>query len=202
MPNPSIGVHDTRNIQALHFCRDDAIYFEGDFAPAWFAVSEGVVRTCRYKENGNRQILGFYYPGDVFGLEPTARRETAEAVTDAVVRCPAQEGHGQRDASDVESALRRALGAAYENIAILGRRTAQERVAAFILATAAEVGRSEEFSFPMSRSDMADYLGLTIHTVSRTIGQLCDQQLISLRGARHCRILDIARLKALAGEGH
>ena len=194
-----LGLHLRR------FRRGEPIYFEGDSAQTWFEVVEGVTRTCRFHADGHRQLTGFHYAGDVFGLDGNLRLESAEAVTDVVTRCASartNEPGGEPSAVSAEhyqKALTKALESANRCIYLHGRRTAPQRLAAFLLMTEEQMGVPGEVDLPMCRNDIADYLGLTIHTVSRTITQLCEDCLISLQGAQRCLVLNRDGLEALAG---
>lgn len=184
-----------------------AIYYEGDPAKRWYEVVSGIVRTCRYHVDGHRQLTGFFYAGDFFGVDEDQYKETAEAVTHVVLRRHGQEstafGEGSKRHSpgeDTETALRKALTSAQQCIFLLGHRTAAERVAAFLLAAATRLGATKGVPLPMSRNDIADHLGLTIHTVSRTISDLARRRLIALEGPQRFRVLDESGLRDLAGE--
>jgi len=182
-----------------------AIYYEGDQAKRWYEVVSGIVRTCRYHVDGHRQLTGFFYAGDFFGVDEDSYKETAEAVTNVVVRRHAHDATGQpggrgKSSEETESALRKALTSAQQCIFLLGHRTAAERVAAFLLAAAIRLGATKGVPLPMSRNDIADHLGLTIHTVSRTISDLARRRLIALEGPQRFRVLDEAGLRDLAGE--
>lgn len=182
-----------------------AIYYEGDPARRWYEVVSGIVRTCRYHVDGHRQLTGFFYAGDFFGVDEGNYKETAEAVTNAVIRrhgqdSASQDQTGTRSGEETEAALRKALSSAQQCIFLLGHRTAAERVAAFLLAAAVRLGATRGVPLPMSRNDIADHLGLTIHTVSRTISDLARRRLIALEGPQRFRILDEAGLSDLAGE--
>ncbi|QPQ55860.1 helix-turn-helix domain-containing protein [Allosphingosinicella flava] len=201
--------HDVENAgpaasSLLRIGKGVAIYYEGDKARRWYEVVSGIVRTCRYHVDGHRQLTGFFYAGDFFGVDKDHYKETAEAVTNVVIRRhgPEASAQGRTDGrgEDTETALRRALTSAQQCIFLLGHRTAAERVAAFLLAAALRLGATKGVPLPMSRNDIADHLGLTIHTVSRTISDLARRQLIALEGPQRFRILDEAGLRDLAGE--
>ena len=183
-----------------------AIYYEGDSARRWYEVVSGIVRTCRYHVDGHRQLTGFFYAGDFFGVDEEQYKETAEAVTNAVIRRhhaetrPGAAGTSGDSAEETEMALRRALSSAQQCIFLLGHRTAAERVAAFLLGAAVRLGATNNVPLPMSRNDIADHLGLTIHTVSRTISDLARRRLIALEGPQRFRVLDEAGLRELAGD--
>ncbi|HEV2593875.1 MAG TPA: helix-turn-helix domain-containing protein [Sphingomicrobium sp.] len=180
--------------------RGTTIYSEGDTANFWYEVSAGTVRTCRYLANGQRHLTGFYYPEDAFGLDLEVYRETAESVSDVVLsRHPTRADRDIAHARD--GMLEKAWEQARERIFLFGHKTAANRVAAFIL----EVGERTHASgleLPMSRSDIADYLNLTLHTVSRTISDFARKDLISLNGPQNIRIVDIDGLRAVAGDQH
>jgi len=173
------------------FGRDQAIYGEGEPADLVYKVISGGVRTFRVLADGRRQISEFHLPGDVFGVELDAeRRSGAEAICEsvlvvarrsAVTEDPAQ---GQRFWRHALRQLRRCQDQALT----LGRRSASERVASFLLDLAQRLGSGDELALPMSRQDMADYLGLTIETVSRTVTQMQGGGLIELAGCRHVRL--------------
>ena len=98
--------------------------------------------------------------------------------------------------------LQSALNHAQSCISLLGRRTANERVAAFLLATAWRIGGSDSLNLPMTRADIADHLGLTIHTVSRTLSELARREIIGLNGPQSITIRNPHLLRLLAdGEG-
>jgi CRP/FNR family nitrogen fixation transcriptional regulator len=180
------------------------IYGEGEPAEYVYKVVSGVVRTCKLLADGRRQISSFFLPGDIFGLEATVEhRFTAEAVSDVsliFVKRSALTALAARDgevANELWSAATAELRAAHEHVLLLGRKSAQERVAAFLLEMAERTNGGEAVDLPMSRLDMADYLGLTIETVSRTITQLENAAAISLPTTRRIRLRDRAALSRL-----
>jgi CRP/FNR family transcriptional regulator, nitrogen fixation regulation protein len=185
----------------LKFRKGEIVYAQGDPATDWFEVLTGTVRTCFLYSDGHRQLTGFFYPGDVFGIDCGHYASSAEAVTAVTLRrCGRGFGEDMQpgEAPYVHGALRSALDNAQACIFLLGRRTAADRMAAFLLATASRFSASKSFALPMSRSDIADHLGLTIHTVSRTLSEFCRRNLIHLDGPQSIRILDYPALKKLA----
>src|SRR5271155_492321 len=163
----------------------EAIFWEGDPAGQIFDVVEGVLRVCRVLADGRRAIVGFIYPGDVLGISVQSRYLfTAEAVTDVRVR---RFSRGRFISLVNESpALRPQLlallcdemSAAQDQMLLLGRKSAEERVASFLLAIHRKSAAGNDIALPMGRLDMADYLGLTIETVSRTMTNLILRGLI------------------------
>ncbi len=177
----------------LKFRKGEIIYEQGDLSGYWYEVISGTVRTCHFSSDGHRQLTGFFYTGDAFGMDPTHYFSSAEAVTAVQLRrCGG--GYGQEDRSKDSEALERALISAQDCIFLLGRKTAAERVAAFLLATSRRMGRRGPLQLPMSRTDIADHLGLTIHTVSRTLSEFVRRHIIQLDGPHAIIILDNAAL--------
>jgi len=183
----------------LKFRKGEIIFSQGDPGDCWFEVISGTVRTCHFHVDGHRQLTGFFYQGDVFGVEYGSRDAAAEAVTNTILaRRPAM--NGEPDAQGQNRALERALDSANQCIFLLGRRNAAERVAAFLLIAAKRLSTLGSVPLPMTRGDIADHLGLTIHTVSRTISGFVRQGLIELDGPQSCRLLDLDGLRAIAGD--
>ena len=161
----------------MSFPKDAEIYGENEPAEYVYKVLSGAVRICKVLQDGRRQIEAFYFAGDVFGLEFDAEHTTfAEAVspaTIAIVKRSTLLANAAHDA-DVSKQLWQHTARELEQArrhAMLLVKTAQERVASFVIEISKQlVGGSVEL--PMSRQDIADYLGLTIETVSRTLTQL------------------------------
>lgn len=190
---------------AMAFSRDEEIYGEQEPADFVYKVVAGVVRTCRLLNDGRRQIVAFYSAGDVFGLEAgQAHSLCAEAVTDcrigltrrrALDRVASQDADAARLLWDLAVQDAQRLG---EHMLLLGRKGAVERVAAF-LNRLVERGGASHLKLPMSRTDMADYLGLTIESVSRSMSQLERAGVISLASAREVEVRDRLALEAYEG---
>jgi CRP/FNR family nitrogen fixation transcriptional regulator len=186
----------------VHFAHDREIYGEGDAAEFYFKVISGVVRTCKFLSDGRRQIDAFYIAGDVFGLEAGAEYTlSAEAVCDCSVVSYRRRNIGNMAASDIGlsqqflSYAMRGLARAQEHALLLGRRSALEKVAAFLIEWAGYSPDSKVVSLAMTRQDIADYLGLTIETVSRTLSQLERDCVIEV-AARLIRLTNRTALQA------
>ena len=183
----------------LQYQKGAAIYFESDPNNYWYEVICGIVRTCRLHTDGHRQLTGFYYAGDVFGVDDgSVHIESAETVTDAMIRRHDHDSHDS-EAAQRAVALQRALDNARRCIFLFGHKTASARVAAFLITMEERLDAGEGVAVPMSRTDIADHLGLTIHTVSRTISDLARQELIALDGPKSIRVINRWALRALAG---
>ncbi|MFN3522764.1 MAG: helix-turn-helix domain-containing protein [Phenylobacterium sp.] len=187
----------------MSFAKDEEIYAQDEEADLIYRVVSGVVRTSRLMSDGRRQVGDFYYPGDIFGLEPgDEHRYSAEALSDCVVLVLKQSA--LRTQSDDEALARviweataRELERAQEHVMLLGRKSAFEKVASF-LSDITRRGQGHDGDLPMSRQDIADYLGLTIETVSRTISKLQSAAIIEFEGCRHFRVRNDAALARLA----
>ncbi len=188
----------------MHLARDESIYGQGDEAEFVYRVISGLVRTTRLTDDGRRQIGGFYYAGDMIALEDENEHcFSAEAMTDCevlVVRRRVLDFEAARDASvarQLWSAGYRSLRKMQSHLVQIGRKTALERVGAVLAELASRVP-GDEVDLPMSRQDIADYLGLTIETVSRMFTQLQASGVIVLTGLRRMRVSNGPALQKLA----
>jgi len=181
----------------LTFFDGQAIYCAGDATNRAFRVAFGTVRVYRMLSSGRRQILSFHMAGEWFGIEPGKHRNfCAEAIGSVgILSVNATTG----DKTVPLSSIYLALSSAQERQLVVGRPSANERVAAFLLEMSARHHGSNAFELPMPRSDIADYLGLTTESISRTVTRLKRGRLIRLDGSRRIEILNIKALKAICG---
>lgn len=190
----------------------ETIFFEGDIATHVYNLTSGVLRLSKLLPDGRRQIAGFLFPGDFLGITMEAEHAfTAEAI------CPAtlcQFLRARFDSFvDTHPHLERRLyaiaahelAAARQQVVLLGRKTAAERVASFLIMLDARrvsscggEGVEQDITLPMSRSDIADYLGLRIETVSRELSALKAARMIRLTTTQTIRFVDRERLEQLA----
>ena len=154
------------------------IFGENEPADYLYKVISGSVRTYKILSDGRRQVGGFYLPGDIFGLEFSDEHTlSAEAISDAkvlVVKSSALSALAARDPSVAQQLFAltgRELHRVQDRILLL-IKNARERVASFLLEMAERASENNTIELPMSRQDIADYLGLTIETVSRTLSSL------------------------------
>jgi len=190
----------------LNVERNAEIYGESEPSEYVYKVVQGVVRTHKLLNDGRRQISAFHLPGDYFGLDCDDQyRFTAEAVTDAVlvfVKRSTLTALARRDgevANDLWRMAAAELHRAHDHMLLLGRKSAQERIAAFLLEMAERAKQIDTVDLPMCRLDIADYLGLTIETVSRTLTLLENAETIELPSTRRVRLCNrsaLARLNA------
>ncbi|WP_025033553.1 helix-turn-helix domain-containing protein [Bradyrhizobium sp. DOA9] len=183
------------------------IFGEGEEAEYVYQITAGAVRTHKLLTDGRRQINAFHLPGDMFGFENGSNhRFTAEAIIETDVRI-------MRRGSIIEATKNRTGGTrsllrlvtqnlqhAENHMLLLGRKTAPERVATFLVEMDARLGHPQLMTLPMSRRDIADYLGLTLETVSRALSRLRDQNLLRFEGTTQRRI-ELLRREELAELG-
>jgi CRP/FNR family transcriptional regulator, nitrogen fixation regulation protein len=168
--------------------KDEEIYGEGEPSEYVYQVIRGAVRT--YK------LLG-----DVFGLDPgTSHRLTAEAITDTTVRLVKRRsletaaGSNVRVAHNLWTMTAGELRHAEDHMLLLGRKTAMEKVATFLLEMDRRLAKAGMMALPMCRRDIGDYLGLTLETVSRALSQLNDQGILVFSSARQIVLRNRQRL--------
>jgi CRP-like cAMP-binding protein len=180
----------------FRYVRDEEIYGEAEEAKFVYKVVRGAVRGYKLLSDGRRQIGAFHLPGDLFGFEsgPT-HKLTAEAVIETIVLIFERGTLEYFALRDIEVARQlwgltaRNLDHAVEHMLLLGRKTALERVADFLLEMAARMSPSGAMGLPMTRRDIADYLGLTLETVSRTISRLEAEGVVEVVAARQIKVL-------------
>jgi len=188
---------------AMPVARNTEIYGENEPADYFYKVLSGTVRTYKVLSDGRRQIGAFYLPGDIFGFETGDEHAfSAEAISNAkvlVIKRSSITALAARDNTVAHQLLgltSRELGRAQNHIMLL-IKTAQERVAGFLLEMADRAHTSGEFELPMSRQDIADYLGLTIETISRTLTHLENTAAIALPTSRRVVLRNPGALRQL-----
>jgi len=185
----------------------ETLFAEGEKTDSIYEVVHGMLRLYKLLPDGRRQITGFLSAGHLLGFAPEGVNVyTAEAITE-VTLCRYKRAAFERLIDEVPGFARRLLTAAshelraaQDQMLLLGRKTATERVASFLLlmANQQESDDTDEVDVPMTRSDIADHLGLTIETVSRTLTKLKQDELIALPMPTRIEILDRDQLEELA----
>jgi CRP/FNR family transcriptional regulator, nitrogen fixation regulation protein len=184
--------------------QDQGIYGEGDQANLFYKIVSGVVRTCKFLGDGRRQVDAFYVAGDVFGIEAgETYRLAAEAVSDGTLiayRRRSLDMLGDGDETIARQLFQFALqntARAQDHTLLLGHRSAMEKLAVFLLHWARHSPQHATVTLEMSRQDIADFLGLTIETVSRTLSKLEKDGIIRMSTARRIELRNIGALHAL-----
>lgn len=183
------------------YTKEEEIYGEGEPSEYVYQVIRGAVRTYKLLSDGRRQIGAFHLRGDVFGLDPgSAHRLTAEAITDTTVRLVKRRSLEMAAGSNVQVAhnlwtmTASDLRHAEDHMLLLGRKTALERVATFLLEMDHRLAKAGMMALPMCRRDIGDYLGLTLETVSRALSELNEKGILTFSGARQIVLRNRRRL--------
>lgn len=184
------------------------LFHEGDRERNIFRIECGLVRLYKLLHDGRRQIISFRYPGDVLGSDTLKEQcYSAEAVTDVTLRSlPRETAHRRMKdepafSSELFDLLSEELATTRSQISVLNWRSAIEKLAAFILDLwSRQVGKGggNRLTLELTRTDIADFLGLTIETVSRNLTKLRQRRIIDLSHIHTLVILDGERLKELA----
>ena len=189
----------------MSFPRNSEIFGENEPADYVYRVISGSVRTYKILSDGRRRVGGFYLPGDIFGLEFTEEHTfSAEAISDAkvvVVKRSAITALADRDPAigrELFALTGRELRRVQDRVLLLVK-SAQERVAGFLLEMAERASGGNTVELPMSRQDIADYLGLTIETVSRTLTGLESAATIEVPTSRRIVLRNRSALSRLNG---
>jgi CRP-like cAMP-binding protein len=185
----------TRKLKAAQ-----TLFREGDAARHIYEVTSGVVRVAKVLEDGRRQVIAFGYPGDIIGFPQDGLYHTeCDAISSTEVVA-----HNIRDLESGEHNLElhqrlvmaalKEIGAMQDHFMMLGRKSASEKTASFLALlmerTGKPVGTYTHFEFPMTRADIADFLGLTVETVSRTITKFRNSKMIVLESSKSVIVLD------------
>jgi len=178
---------------------------DGAEATDFFNVTRGTVKLFKLLPDGRRQITGFAGPGDFIGLAGAQTYGFGAEAADLVSLCRFSRRRLTRLLDDFPAFERRLLAeasaeliAAQNRMLLLGRKTARERVATFLMERMARCGNGADIALPMTRADIGDYLGLTIETVSRTFSALRKEGLLADAGPRDVRVLSVPRLRRMA----
>jgi CRP/FNR family nitrogen fixation transcriptional regulator len=192
-------------LREFTYRRGSEIYGEREPAEYVYRVLSGAVRSCKWLSDGRRQIGAFHVPGDLFGLENgSAHRFTTEALVDTSVRMMKRDSletlawDDWGVAKTLLDMTTTNLQHAEDHMLLLGRKTSMERVAAFLMEMDRRLSAAGVLALPMSRRDIADYVGLTLETVSRSLSHLRDLGILRFldNNQRHVVIMDRRRLAA------
>ncbi|MCP2132527.1 UNVERIFIED_ORG: CRP/FNR family nitrogen fixation transcriptional regulator [Bradyrhizobium japonicum] len=194
------------SLSEFSYRKGTEIYGEKEPAKYVYQVKAGAVRSYKLLSDGRRQIGAFHLIGDIFGLENGGEhRFTTEAVVDTTVRLikrQSLESVAESDAMVARNLLSMTtnnLQHAEDHMLLLGRKTSLERVAAFLLEMDKRLTAAGVIALPMSRRDIADYLGLTLETVSRALSRLHELGILGFIGntQRQIVLLDRNQLASL-----
>src|SRR5271169_4198295 len=189
-------------LSEFKYNRGAEIFGEAEPAEYVYQVVDGAVRSYKLLSDGRRQINAFHLVGDIFGLETSGtHRFTAEAIVDTTVRLVKRVSLAHVAEQDVTVAhdllnmTASNLRHAEDHMLLLGRKTSIERVAAFLLEMDSRLTAAGVMALPMCRRDIADYLGLTLETVSRALSVLHDKRVLGFLGQSQRQIVLLDRSK-------
>lgn len=184
------------------FGKGEEVFAEGDRAGCFYKIMTGAARTTKLLSDGRRQITAFHLAGDIFGLESEPEhRFCAESLGNSTIgtyRCCRLDTLTMVDgnlARQIMTASIIALGRAQDHMLLLGRKSAIEKIATFLLDLSGRFPNDDQIALPMSRIDIADHLGLTIATVSRALTSLVRDEIIAIPA--HRRSITIRNMAAL-----
>ncbi|MBS3804357.1 MAG: fumarate/nitrate reduction transcriptional regulator Fnr [Oleiphilaceae bacterium] len=196
--------------QGRSFNRGENIFKQSDPAQSCFAVRSGAVKTTMLNSSGEEQITGFFLPGEIIGLESIscARHACSASALERTSVCELPTNHMEELASTLPSLQHHffgLLGAEIQNsqqhAMLLSKNTAEERIASLLLSLSSRFERrrlsSREFTLPMTRSDISNFLGLAVETVSRVMARFQTQGLIQAKG-REVTLLEVESLREVA----
>ena len=187
----------------VRFRRDGEIQGESELAEYFYQIETGAARSYKLTDDGRRQIIAFYLPGDVIELGAGRRHSfSASATATCIIRVAkrtaiiAMARSNSALASEIWRRIARDQQFAEEHLVALGRKTAEERMTGFLLQMSDRSSSRPVIELPMARRDIADYLGLTVETVARTLTQLEDASVIR-RSGRKVRLCNRPALLSL-----
>ncbi|MEH2511843.1 CRP/FNR family nitrogen fixation transcriptional regulator [Nitrobacteraceae bacterium AZCC 1564] len=187
-------------LSEFKYNRGTEIYGEAEPADYVYQVIDGAVRSYKLLSDGRRQIGAFHLVGDIFGLENgDVHRFTAEAIIDTTVRLVKRVSLEHVAAEDLIVARNLLnmtttnLQHAEDHMLLLGRKTSLERVATFLIEMDRRLTAAGVMALPMCRRDIADYLGLTLETVSRALSYLNDKKILEFIGQNQRQIVLLDR---------
>jgi CRP/FNR family nitrogen fixation transcriptional regulator len=191
----------------LQFSPGQEIYAAGEQGSGWYKVIRGTVRICKFLADGRRHIAEFCFAGDVFGCDGEGLSDFSAEAVDAIAAIRFSNAAAERliDGSPElarhwrEIMLKR-LAMAQNRSLRLGRMTARERVASFLLELAERQDAGVHIQLAMARCDLADHLGLTVETVCRVLSDLKRRRLIALPNAHRIELVDRDALAAISGD--
>lgn len=184
------------------YARGAEIFGEEGKLEYLYQVTSGAVRTYKLLRDGRRQIMAFHLPGDIFGVcNGTTHRFSAEAIIETTVTLTRRQnvfgdfGSAADSTNRVLRLVTQNLQHAETHMLLLGRKSALERVAAFLQEMDLRLTSSGVMRLPMTRRDIADYLGLTVETVSRAVSRLRDSNVLHFVGETHKQIVITDRVR-------
>jgi CRP/FNR family nitrogen fixation transcriptional regulator len=184
--------------QITLFSADSEIYAQGDRSGTLYRIEFGAVRIYRLLADGRRQVVAFHFAGETFGFEADRTRSFfAETMVETGLRTVGGSTNDQ-PAPDLMTLALRGMIRAQEHLLVVGRQSAVEKLAVFLIDLAERQGDIDQIDLPMTRTDIGDYLSMTIETVSRSFSKLRASGILRLRTSRCVEILKPEALRRLS----
>lgn len=179
------------------YAADAGIYAQGDRCDAIYKIKFGAVRVYRLLSDGRRQIVAFHLAGDTFGFEAGRTHGFfAETMVESGVTT-LEDGAFAKSPTELTMLALREMVRAQEHLIVVGKQCAVEKLAVFLLDLAERQGDPEQIDIPMSRTDIGDYLGMTIETVSRNLSRLRVQGVLRFHSSRSIELVKPDYLRKL-----
>ena len=196
-------VADNRRLSTASLVpRGRALFWQGEHQAQKIEIVEGVVRAVRLLENGNRQILAFYWPGDVvMPTQSSCQQFTAEAVTNCRIHQTPVSGICR---PDEPCGAHQVLSEMLSLVLNMGQKNSVARIAWFLLRIRRHLPEDPRFSralqLMLPRADIADHVGTSLETVCRTLAEFKVRKLIDLPNRKTIRFINLPGLADVAGD--
>ena len=180
------------------YAAETEIYAQGELAGALYRIEYGAVRIFRLLADGRRQVVAFHIAGETFGFEARPMRSFfAESIVPTGLSKVTTEEKG-RSSSELMALALESMVRAQEHLLVVGKQSALEKVAVFLVDLHERQGADCTIDLPMTRADIGDYLGITIETVSRSLSKLRAIGVIRLKSARTVEVLNVMKLRLMS----
>lgn len=176
------------------------IYAQGEKSGTLYRIEFGAVRIYRLMSDGRRQVVAFHIAGETFGFEGgRVHSFFAECIVSTGLTTVDVDGDGRYSTDLMELALKEMVRA-QEHLLVVGKQCALEKLAVFLIDLAERQGECDRIDIPMTRTDIGDYLGMTIETVSRNLSKLKAEGVVRLKSSRSIEVVKPERLQRLANK--
>ncbi|MBM7323257.1 helix-turn-helix domain-containing protein [Agrobacterium sp. S2] len=197
-PSPGLPMGVVRRRAITFHASGSEIYAQGEKSGSLYRIESGAVRIYRLLTDGRRQVVAFHVQGETFGFEAWGCRSFyAEAIVPTGLTSIEAEG-SEIHRGDLMALALRSMIRAQEHLLVVGRQSALEKLAVFLVDLDRRQGDVGIIDLPMTRTDIGDYLGMTVETVSRSMSRLREKGIVRLKNARCIEILRRDKLQAIS----
>jgi CRP/FNR family nitrogen fixation transcriptional regulator len=199
-PNAFLAKSFTRPRPVILHTPETEIYAQGEASRMLYRIEFGAVRIYRLMADGRRQVVAFHIAGETFGFEcGKVRSFFAECIVSTGLTTIEVDWDGRFPTNLMELALKEMVRA-QEHLIVVGKQCALEKLAVFLVDLAERQGETDRIDLPMTRTDIGDYLGMTIETVSRNLSKLKAEGVVQLKSSRSIEVVKPERLQRLANK--